>query len=148
MHNLDVQQFYRKISIKTVRTANSVFIIERLALIMESFRSRLRQALEIKGMKQADLAKVMNTGRSTVSQWISGRNETSSATALKIAQKLNINPVWLVGADVPFSPYSTVIDGLEDKNTVNTIINKLVELDEEQQKMVLGYIDGLLTLQK
>lgn len=99
-------------------------------------------------MKQADLARVMDTGRSTVSQWLSGRNGTSSATALKIAQKLNINPVWLVGADVPYSPYSEVIDGIDDTNVANQIINKLVELSDDEQKMVLGYIDGLLALKK
>lgn len=115
---------------------------------MESFHSRLKQALELKGMKQADLAKVMDTGRSTVSQWINGRNETSSATALKIAQKLNINPVWLVGADVPYSAYSSVTDEIDGKNVANQIINKLMALNEDEQKMVLGYIDGLLTLKK
>lgn len=112
---------------------------------MTNFQSRLKQALSIKGMKQTDLAALMETGRSTVSQWINGRNGTSSGTAYQIAKKLNIDPAWLIGADVPYASFS---ESENTDNTSNEIISKLPQLSETEQRMVLGYIDGIITNHK
>ena len=112
---------------------------------MNNFQSRLKSILEIKGISQSDLAKLMNTQRSTVSQWISGRNTASAIASLEIAKKLDINLLWLLGEDVPLSNYSSSVN---NKACDNKIINRIAQLHEEDKKRVQGYIDGLVSSYK
>lgn len=115
---------------------------------METFQSRLKQALQIKSMNQSDLANLMGTGRSTVSQWINGRNGVSSATAYKIAMKLNIDPAWIIGGDVPYSTFYESSKSAASKSQLDVIIDKLNKLDENQLNSVIGYVDALISLNK
>lgn len=115
---------------------------------METFQSRLKQALQIKGMKQTDLANLMGTGRSTVNQWVNGRNGVNSATAYKIAMKLNIDPAWIIGGDVPYSTFYASDKKAREESQTDVIIDKLNKLDEKQLSAVIGYIDALINLNK
>lgn len=64
---------------------------------MSSLPERLQIALDLRGMKQTDLAKKLNLSRSAISQIMLGKTKSFSAeNALKMAKALDINPYWLV----------------------------------------------------
>lgn len=66
----------------------------------ESFSNRLKKALEIRNMKQADLVRKSGIGKSTISQYVSGKFEPKQKGIYKIAKALNVSEAWLMGHDV------------------------------------------------
>lgn len=64
---------------------------------MSSLSERIQYALDLRGMKQIDLARKLNLSRSAISQIIAGKTKNFSAeNALKMSKCLDINPYWLV----------------------------------------------------
>jgi len=67
---------------------------------METIADRIKQALEINNMKQADLVEKTGIGKSSISTYISGAYEPKQRNIYKIAKALNVNEAWLMGKDV------------------------------------------------
>ena len=67
----------------------------------ESISARLRKALKIKGMRQAELCKLADIPKSSLSQYLSGDFEPKQDRIYIIAKALNVSEAWLMGFDVP-----------------------------------------------
>lgn len=68
---------------------------------------RIRLALDRKNMKAADLARMSNVTKGSVSQYMNGTHAPSNTNAVKMAHVLEVSPVWLMGFDVPMVDEST-----------------------------------------
>lgn len=64
---------------------------------MVAFKDRLLEALEIRNMKQIDLSAKTGIGKSSISQWLSGRNEPNNINIRKLSIALDVSPAWLMG---------------------------------------------------
>lgn len=69
--------------------------------IIEKCSIRISKALSIRGMKQSDLCEKTKIPKSAISQYISGTFEPKQDRLFLIAQALDVDPVWLMGFDVP-----------------------------------------------
>ena len=69
--------------------------------ISEPCSVRIRKALSIRNMRQADLCEKAGISKSTLSEYLSGRYLPKQDKTFLIAQALNVDPVWLMGYDVP-----------------------------------------------
>ena len=67
----------------------------------EKCSTRLAKALAIRGMKQFELCEKTKIPKSAISQYLSGLFEPKQDRLYIIAQALNVDPVWLMGFDVP-----------------------------------------------
>ncbi len=64
---------------------------------MASFGIRLRRKRLEKGLNQKALAEAVGVTNAAVSKWESnGATAISAVVALKLSQRLNVNPFWLV----------------------------------------------------
>lgn len=66
-----------------------------------STASRLREALDASGKKQADLVRETGLDRGAVSSYLSGKYEPKQMATHKMARALGVSEMWLVGYDVP-----------------------------------------------
>ena len=66
-----------------------------------TFAERLSEALQIKGVRQADLSFVTKIPKSAISQYISGAFEPKQDRIHLIAQALDVSEMWLCGYNVP-----------------------------------------------
>ncbi|MGO2981058.1 MAG: XRE family transcriptional regulator [Leuconostoc mesenteroides] len=98
---------------------------------MDNFKNRLKQAMEYRNVKPAELSKLTNIGKSSISQWLSGKYSAKQDKIFVIAKALNVNPSWLIGANVPMSN-----ETLPDK-----IFNLSSKLDEKRQNNVYNYAE-------
>lgn len=98
---------------------------------MDNFNNRLKQAMEYRNVKPAELSKLTNIGKSSISQWLSGKYSAKQDKIFVIAKALNVNPSWLIGANVPMSN-----ETLPDK-----IFNLSSKLDENRQNNVYNYTE-------
>lgn len=62
---------------------------------------RLRQALEIRNMKQSELCALTGIGKSAMSQYLKGTIEPRQDRVEVLAEKLHVAEAWLMGYDVP-----------------------------------------------
>lgn len=69
--------------------------------IIEPCNIRIKKALSIRNMKQADLCAKANISKSTLSEYLKGKYEPKQDKVFLISQALNVDPVWLMGYDVP-----------------------------------------------
>lgn len=68
---------------------------------MATIASRIREAMNIRGMKQVDLVNATGIGKSSISTYLSGEYEPKQKNIYKIAQALDVNEAWLMGEDAP-----------------------------------------------
>lgn len=62
---------------------------------------RIKKALSIRGMKQSELCEKTKIPKSALSEYISGAYEPKQDRVFLMAQALDVDPVWLMGFDVP-----------------------------------------------
>ena len=68
---------------------------------VEKCAVRITKALSIRGMRQSELCEKTNIPKSAISQYVNGAFEPKQDRVFLIAQALNVDPVWLMGYDVP-----------------------------------------------
>ena len=68
---------------------------------IETCATRIARALSIRGMRQYELCEKTKIPKSAISQYVSGAFEPKQDRIFLIAQALNVDPVWLMGYDVP-----------------------------------------------
>lgn len=93
---------------------------------MELFSQRLKEILEIKSLKQTDLAKMTGLDKSLISNYISGKYKAKSTNLYLIAKALNVSEPWLMGYDVPME---------------RTVVN-VSELSEREIQLIIKYRDN------
>lgn len=74
---------------------------------------RLKEAMRIANMKQSDLARATGLGKGGISNYVIGRYEPKSNIISVLAEALNVDPVWLMGYDVPMERKKTSPDKVE-----------------------------------
>ena len=68
---------------------------------IEKCGDRIAKALTIRGMRQYELCAKTQIPKSAISQYISGAFYPKQDRIYIIAKALNVDPVWLMGYDVP-----------------------------------------------
>lgn len=68
---------------------------------MDSFANRLSEAIKMRGISQAELARRAGIGRNSISDYIKGKYEAKQDYLSQLAVTLDVNESWLMGLDVP-----------------------------------------------
>ena len=102
----------------------------------DTFRNRLIKAMEIRGMRQVDLAEKSVLPKAQISQYKSGKYEPMQDALYKLAKALSVNVAWLMGHDVPME-----VDRqqLEKEVEICDLINKCY--GKEAYAVVKMYLD-------
>ena len=66
---------------------------------IETTSERIKEAMRIRKMKQADIVRATGIDRGSISHYISGRYEPKQEAIYKIAKVLNVSEMWLWGYD-------------------------------------------------
>ena len=67
------------------------------------FKDRLNEALSIRNIKPVELAEKLGVTEGTISQYRKGITKPKSDRLYEMAQILDVDPVWLMGVDVPMN---------------------------------------------
>ena len=105
---------------------------------------RIKTALTIRGMRQADLCKLTHIPKSALSQYISGAYEPKQDRIYLISKALNVSEAWLMGLDVPIERQESQKPSPSDKVELTEGEKALLELfnrvPEDKQELVLQMI--------
>jgi repressor LexA len=72
---------------------------------IKTFQERLQEALQIRNMKPVELHEKTNISESLISKYLSGNAIARQRKIALISEALNVNPVWLMGYDVPMEDH-------------------------------------------
>ena len=101
---------------------------------------RIRIALQIKGMKQADLCQITKIPKSAISQYISGAFEPKQDRIYLIAKALNVSEAWLMGFDVPIERQNNSPEEPKLSEGEKMLLDLFRLVPEEKQRLVLDMI--------
>lgn len=96
---------------------------------------RLRKVLTIKNIRAAELAERSGVNKSSISQYYNGSHKPSNIAAMKMADVLGVNPMWLMGFDH--------VDMYEELNTAEESDNAVDVLKAALKKT--GYYNSDFT---
>lgn len=68
---------------------------------IDTFQNRLQKALKIRNIKPVELHEKTGISESLISKYLSGNATARQKKLSIISDTLNINPVWLMGYDIP-----------------------------------------------
>lgn len=104
----------------------------------ELFRSRLEQALQLRMMKPSDLAIKTGLSPATISQYRSGYSSPRSKKLQLIADVLKVDPVWLMGMDVPMEKNRSSEDLSTEDREFLAAYHRSSEGIQESVRILLG----------
>lgn len=97
--------------------------------MMGVFKERLKEMMENRGLRQADLVEKSGISSSLISSYLSGRYEPKDDKLQALANALNCDAMWLAGYDgvdeyddMAFLERFRKLN-VEDKRTILTLLN-------------------------
>lgn len=117
---------------------------------MAEFKDRLEQALKMRNMKPADLARLTGIGEGAISQYRKGAYKATQRNLEKIAKVLDVSIPWLMGSENAQKSMLSFEDK-PDKNIIKiagrdgTFIEK--RLSDKQIKALEDLINSLPDLE-
>ena len=122
--------------------------------ISEPCSVRIRKALSIRNMRQADLCEKAGISKSTLSEYLKGRYVPKQDKTFLIAQALNVDPVWLMGYDVPMEkqaqPETKKVPHTEDELSAGEklMLQLFRQIPEDRQPEALDLLRVALKMQQ
>lgn len=97
---------------------------------MIEFKDRLEQALTMRNMKPADLARLTGIGEGAISQYRKGAYKATQRNLEKISKVLSVSIPWLMGADDGEKPTSVSESGHISKDR-KYLIDSIQNMSDE-----------------
>lgn len=90
---------------------------------MSTFQQRLRQAMFMKGIRQAEIAERSGIDKSKISKYVAGKNMPGGDTLVKLAAALGVDAAWLSGEAPDVDPYDLIkeTDGFREIPVVGRV---------------------------
>lgn len=112
-------------------------------------KDRLREALDHKGMKPADLADITGIPKSMVSYYLSGKSVPRADRIYEIAKVLDVSEAWIMGFDVPMEKEKQVSpDDQSITEGEKMLLDLFRKVPAEQQQLVLQMIRAAIGTQE
>lgn len=116
---------------------------------------RLALALSNLNMKPQELANASGVSKASISQYLSGSHSPSNISSGKMSQILKVNPLWLMGFDVPMNDQTTNRSNVTNLYNIQCttkeecdLIRSYRDLNTENQGKCRAYTQNLLTTQR
>ena len=113
---------------------------------------RLREAMQVAGKKQIELAMDTGLSHSTISRYLSGKVEPRQDAIIKLARALNVSEWWLWGYDVPQARTSehkkndqlvSIVKQFRADPEFSEVVSMLAELPADQYGTIKALIVAL-----
>lgn len=115
------------------------------------FSDRLKEALVLRNMKQADLARKANVSTAIVSQWVNGFRNPSKTYIFSIARVLHVSALWLETGDgdmiLPESvdDYDRFTEAMEGQSSgKKEIVRLALAMPDELAEQLLHFLEQQL----
>ena len=109
----------------------------------ETCGKRIEKALTIRNMKQAELCKLADVPKSSLSLYLKGAYEPKQDRIFKMANVLNVSEGWLSGYDVPMNSEESAVS-IDLTACEKIMLDLFRQIPENQQQMLIRVVRGAL----
>jgi len=109
-----------------------------------NFGKRLRQLRKEKGLTQAELAKLLSIGESTVSFYESGKRQPDYETLIRLAEVFNVSVDYLLGRTEHKQGHISDAKGKTETIAAHRSDDPMSELPEEARKSLEEFKEFIL----
>lgn len=102
--------------------------------IIEECSVRLKRAMAIREMTASDLVRKTGISKGSISQYMSGYVKPKQDRIYLLANALEVDPVWLIGYDVPM---------ISTKKMQDEINAQLSDLTDKQLALLLAFVKSM-----
>lgn len=111
--------------------------------------NRIREALELRNMRQVELCELTGIKKSSINGWIKQSWQPKQDALFKMAQVLNVSEMWLAGYDVPIErSVKQNIDIIYNDTRVKELIISLSKLNSDQITTIETLVNQFTKLNK
>lgn len=96
------------------------------------------------GMKSQELADKSHVSKASISQYVNGSHAPSNISSGKMGKVLNVEPMWLMGFDVPMRKEQNEKAATKDFE----LIKKISLLNERDKDIILDMINSMIARQE
>ena len=126
----------------------------------KAIKERLKQAIEIRGMKQVELADKTGIDKGQISSYLSGKYKPKQENLSLLAAALDVSEYWLMGLDVPMERedsgkvveqkrrFEAYAKQMYARKEPEKVLGMYEQLTEENRARVRLYMERLLAVQK
>ena len=106
-------------------------------------KDRLREAMDLRGMRATDLVEKTGIPKGTISYYLSGKTEPKADRLYILAQVLNVSEAWLLGYEVAMNrtddqkkndQLAKLIVKLRTDNDFYNLVTALADLPENKYR--------------
>lgn len=103
--------------------------------------SRLREALTEAGLRPQELSDLSGVNKASISQYLNGSHAPSNISSGKIGKVLRVEPMWLMGFDVPKKKELSSDEASKDLE----LVKKISLLSERDKEVVLDMVNLMIS---
>jgi transcriptional regulator with XRE-family HTH domain len=113
---------------------------------------RLKEAMDIRGLRAVDLIERTGIPKVTLSYYMSGKTEPKADRIYTLAKELNVSEAWLMGFDVPMhrtdeqkknDALAEIVVRLRSDEKLFGLVAKLAAADDAQLDLIDKLVSGL-----
>ncbi len=115
--------------------------------VVDTFQNRLIKLIQISGLSQIEFSKKVDLSRSLINRYIHRGDNPKGDRIVQIANTFSINPLWLMGVDVPINSIVTsknvtydipILEDLSIENifsikNYNGVYSNIIDLNTDYQ---------------
>ena len=118
-------------------------------------RNRIREALQIRNMKQVELSEKTGIAKGTINNWLNQRYQPKQKSLLSLAKALDVSEMWLAGYDVPMErpvlqkksdELAQLIHSIRKDDDLKNLFLSIFSLTGEQRKTIESMVNELTKL--
>jgi transcriptional regulator with XRE-family HTH domain len=123
-------------------------------VMLVTISDRLKEAMAIRGLKQADIVEKTGMNKGALSSYISGRYEPKQNNIYLLAKALDVSEAWLMGHDVPMDkilsalPHGAFPPPASLPADIEAVVNMYQALDRDDQGEIRGMMKQMLKAPK
>ena len=103
--------------------------------------TRIKELRTSKGLKQIELAELLNIKQNTLSDWERDKNEPDINALVKMSHIFSVTVDYLLGAEEQKEPATISDDGLPDLD--RELISMLCQLSPDDCRRVKDFVAGI-----
>ena len=115
-------------------------------------RNRIREALQIRNMKQVELSEKTGIAKGTINNWLNQRYQPKQKSLLSLAKALDVSEMWLAGFDVPMErpveqkksdELAQLIHSMRKDEGLKNLFLSICSLSDDQRKTIESLVNEL-----
>lgn len=115
-------------------------------------KNRIREALNIRNMKQVELAEKTGIAKGTINNWLNQRYQPKQKSLMAMAKALDVSEMWLAGYDVSMErpaaqkksdELTQLIIEIKEHEDLKDLFTSICSLNDDQRKTIESMVNEL-----